>query len=167
MVGHKLTPVLMIGSLLLGVVLAVCHHLYYKFLDGNIVRSQSQQEWFLRVGTGMAFLARSMLSAAVGLAYTQILWRTLRLKSVTIQGMNSLFGILHNAWDFTAWEIWTAAPALAVVALIAWFLPLIAVVTPATLTVQVSSHPNKTVIDAPIPIIDYGNTLNFAEWPSA
>ncbi|KAJ3546933.1 hypothetical protein NM208_g1768 [Fusarium decemcellulare] len=167
MAGHKLTPVLMIGSLLLGVMFAVGHHLYYEFLDGNIVKSQSQQEWFLRVGTGVAFSARAMLSAAVGFAYTQILWRTLRLKSVTIQGMNSFFGILHNTWDFTAWEIWTAAPALAVVAIIAWFLPLIAVITPATLTVQVSSHPNTTVIQAPIPIMDYDNTLNFAQWTTA
>ncbi|KAF4950753.1 hypothetical protein FSARC_13097 [Fusarium sarcochroum] len=167
MASHKLTPVLMTGSLLLALLLAIGHHFYYQYLDGNIVESQSQQEWFLRVGTGMAFLARALLSAAVGFAYTQILWRTLRSKSVSIQGVNSLFGILHDAWDFTTWELWTAAPALAVVAMIAWALPLIAVVTPATLTVQVSSYPNKTVIDSPLPILDYSDPLNFAQWTAA
>ncbi|KAM0080783.1 hypothetical protein ACKRZS_007050 [Fusarium odoratissimum] len=161
---HKLTPVLMTGSLFLGLLLAIGHHLYYHYLDGRIIKSQNQQEWFLRVGTGIAFLARALLSAAVGFAYTQILWRTLRSKSVTIEGVNSLFGVLHNAWDFTTWELWTAAPALAVVATIAWALPLIAVITPATLTVQVSEHPNVTVVDAPIPLLDYDNMLNFAQF---
>lgn len=117
---HKLTPVLMTGSLFLGLLLAIGHHLYYHYLDGRVIKGQNQQEWFLRVGTGIAFLARALLSAAVGFAYTQILWRTLRSKSVTIEGVNSLFGVLHNAWDFTTWELWTAAPALAVVAIIAW-----------------------------------------------
>lgn len=117
---HKLTPILMTGSLFLGLFLAVGHHLYYHYLDGRIIKSQNQQEWFLRVGTGIAFLARALLSAAVGFAYTQILWRILRSNSVTIEGVNSLFGVLHNAWDFTAWELWAAAPALAVVAIIAW-----------------------------------------------
>ncbi|KAI3585676.1 hypothetical protein IWW34DRAFT_798880 [Fusarium oxysporum f. sp. albedinis] len=161
---HKLTPVLMTGSLFLGLLLAIGHHLYYHYLDGRVIKSQNQQEWFLRVGTGIAFLARALLSAAVGFAYTQILWRTLRSKSVTIEGVNSLFGVLHNAWDFTTWELWTAAPALAVVAIIAWALPLIAVITPATLTVQVSDHPNVTVVDAPIPLLDYDNMLNFAQF---
>ncbi|KAJ4031899.1 hypothetical protein NW761_012955 [Fusarium oxysporum] len=161
---HKLTPVLMTGSLFLGLLLAIGHHLYYHYLDGRIIKSQNQQEWFLRVGTGIAFLARALLSAAVGFAYTQILWRTLRSKSVTIEGVNSLFGVLHDAWDFTTWELWTAAPALAVVAIIAWALPLIAVITPATLTVQVSDHPNVTVVDAPIPLLYYDNMLNFAQF---
>ncbi|EWG50755.1 hypothetical protein FVEG_09890 [Fusarium verticillioides 7600] len=164
MAVHKLTPVLMTGSLFLGLILAIGHHLYYHYLDGRIIKSQNQQEWFLRVGTGIAFLARALLSAAVGFAYTQILWRTLRSKSVTIEGVNSLFGVLHNAWDFTTWELWTAAPALAVVAIIAWALPLIAVITPATLTVQVSDRPNITVVDAPIPLLDYNNMLNFAQF---
>ncbi|CVL03247.1 uncharacterized protein FPRN_00055 [Fusarium proliferatum] len=161
---HKLTPILMTGSLFLGLILAIGHHLYYHYLDGRIIKSQNQQEWFLRVGTGIAFLARALLSAAVGFAYTQILWRTLKSKSVTIEGVNSLFGVLHNAWDFTAWELWTAAPALVVVAIIAWALPLIAVITPATLTVQVSDRPNVTVVDAPIPLLDYDNMLNFAQF---
>ncbi|KAF9771459.1 hypothetical protein IL306_010902 [Fusarium sp. DS 682] len=109
----------MTGSLSLALLLGIGHHFYYDYLNGKIVENKSQQEWYLRGGTGIAFLTRALLSAAVGFAYTQILWQTLRSKSVTIQGINSLFGILHDAWDFTTWELWTAAPALAVVAMIA------------------------------------------------
>lgn len=110
----------MTGSLVLGVALAIGHHLFYDYLNNRIVQNQNQQEWFLRIGTGVAFLTRALLSAAVGIAYTQILWRTLRSKSVTIQGINSMFGVPHNAWDFTTSELWTAAPALTVIAAIAW-----------------------------------------------
>ncbi|KAM0364131.1 hypothetical protein ACHAO7_012148 [Fusarium culmorum] len=161
---HKLTPALMAGGLLLGLVVALGHHFYYLYLDGRIVKSQSQQQWFLRIGTGMAFLVRAFLSAAVGIAYTQILWRTLRSKAITVRGVNSLFGVVHNAWDFVTWELWTAAPALAVVAIIAWALPLVAVITPATLTIEVSSRPNITVVDAPIPIPEYGTLETFGKW---
>lgn len=120
MATHKRTTALMLGSLVLGVVLAVVHHLYYACLDGRVVESSTQQEWFFRVGTGIAFVARAMLSASVALAYTQMLWRTLRSRPVTVEGINSLFGVLDNAWSFAAWDMWRAAPTLAVVAVVAW-----------------------------------------------
>ena len=120
MACHNLTLILMTGSLLSGLALAIGHHFFYDFLNDRIVESQNQQEWFLRIGTGMAFLVRALLSAAVGIAYTQILWRTLKSKSITIEGINSLFGVSHTSWDFTTCELWTAAPGLAIVAMIAW-----------------------------------------------
>ncbi|CAF3623873.1 hypothetical protein SNK05_007562 [Fusarium graminearum] len=164
MARHKATLILMTGSLLLGLALAIGHHLFYDYLNDRIVQSQNQQEWFLRIGTGMAFLVRTLLSAAIGIAYVQILWRTLRSKSVTINGINSLFGVSHNAWDLTTLELWTAAPALTIVALIAWALPLIAVITPATLSIEISSEPNITVVNRLIPNIDYDRSLWFGSW---
>ncbi|RFN48804.1 hypothetical protein FIE12Z_6859 [Fusarium flagelliforme] len=161
MACHNLTLILMTGSLLSGLALAIGHHVFYDYLNNRIVESQNQQEWFLRIGTGMAFLARALLSAAVGIAYTQILWRTLRSKSITIEGINSLFGVSHTAWDFTTLELWTAAPGLAIVAMIAWALPLIAVITPATLSIQISSDTNITIVDSFIPNIDHGRNLWF------
>ncbi|GKU09518.1 unnamed protein product [Fusarium langsethiae] len=149
MTHHKLTLILMTGSLLSGLALAIGHHLFYDYLNNRIVQSQNQQEWFLRIGTGMAFL---------------ILWRTLKSKSVTINGIDSLFGVSHNAWDLTTLELWTAAPALTVVAAIAWVLPLIAVITPATLGIEISSEPNITVVNSLIPNIDYDKSLWFGGW---
>ncbi|EKJ71664.1 hypothetical protein FPSE_08110 [Fusarium pseudograminearum CS3096] len=161
MARHKLTPVLMTGSLLLGLTLAIGHHLFYDYLNDRIVQSQNQQEWFLRIGTGMAFLVRTLLSAAIGIAYVQIIWKTLKFKSVTVNGINSLFDALHNAWNLTTLELWTAAPTLTAVALVAWALPLIAVITPATLSIEISSEQNITVIDSLIPNIDYDNNIGF------
>ncbi|CAG7558758.1 unnamed protein product [Fusarium equiseti] len=161
---HNPTLILMTGSLLLGLALAIGHHFFYDYLNNRIVESQNQQEWFLRIGTGMAFLVRALLSAAVGIAYTQILWRTLRSKSITIEGINSMFGVSHTAWDFTTLELWTAAPGLAVVAMVAWALPLIAVIAPATLSIEISSETNVTISDSYIPSIDYDRILWFGNW---
>lgn len=108
----------MTGSLLLGLALAINHHLFYDYLNNQIVQSQNQQEWLLCVGTGIAFLARALLSA--GITYTQILWRTLASKSVTINGIDSLFGVPHNAWDLTTSELWSVAPGLTIIAAIDW-----------------------------------------------
>ncbi|UZP36867.1 hypothetical protein NXS19_004683 [Fusarium pseudograminearum] len=164
MTRKQLTPALMVGSFLLGLSFALAHHFHYLYLDEIIVQSQSQQQWHLRAGTGLAFLVRAFLSAAIGIAYTQILWRTLRSKSITIGGVNSLFGVIHNPWDFISWELWTAAPLLAMVAIIAWALPLVAIITPATLTVTVSSQPNMTFLKAPMSIPDYTKVDIFGSW---
>ncbi|PTD02245.1 hypothetical protein FCULG_00012106 [Fusarium culmorum] len=162
--SDKLTPALMTGSFFLGLSLALGHHLYYFCLDGKIVKSQSQQQWLLRVGTGLAFLVRAFLSAAVGIAYTQILWRSLRSKPITIRGVNSLFDVIHNPFEFFTWELWTAAPLIAVVAVIAWALPLVAIITPATLTVTLSSQPNITDVDTRLSIPDYSKADTFGIW---
>lgn len=123
MVGDRLIPSLMIGNLLLGTLLAVAHHLFYSWLDGKYVLSQTQQEWYLRVGTGLAFLTRTLFSASVGFAYNQLLWRSLSSRPITIRGVNALFGVVNNIWDFTTWELWAVAPALAIVAVITWYVP--------------------------------------------
>ncbi|EKJ72312.1 hypothetical protein FPSE_07541 [Fusarium pseudograminearum CS3096] len=160
----QLTPTLMTGSLLLGLLVALAHHFYYLYLDMRIVKSQSQQQWYLRAGTGLAFLVRAFLSAAVSTAYTQVLWRTLRSRPITIRGVNSLFDVIHNPFEFFTWDLWSAAPLLAVVAVVAWALPLVAVITPATLTVTVSSTANITTLHMPIPIPDYAKVDTFGGW---
>jgi hypothetical protein len=117
---YKLTPILMAGNLLLGLMLATGHHFYYNFLDGRPVYSQGQQEWLFRIGNGIAFLVKTVLSAAIGIAYLQILWQKLQSNSTTIQGIDSLFGVIYNVFAFTTSELWRATPILAVVAAIAW-----------------------------------------------
>jgi hypothetical protein len=48
-----LLPSLMFGGILLGTLVAVAHHLFYQSLNGRIVHSDNQQQWFLRIGTGL------------------------------------------------------------------------------------------------------------------
>lgn len=162
--AHRLVPALLVSSLVLGTAAAVGHHFYYSFLDAKIVTSQTQQEWYIRVGTGLAFLARALLSASVGLTYTQLLWRTLRTRPITVSGIDALFGLVSNIWNFRVWEIWRFGPVLIIVAMVIWALPLVAVVTPATLTVQLSAQTNETLVDLAIPNVVYDSVSKFAFW---
>jgi hypothetical protein len=117
---HFLLPSLMCGGILLGTLVAVTHHFFYQSLNGKIVHSDNQQQWFLRIGTGLAFLAKTFLTASAALGYTQLLWLTLRSSPISLHGVDSLFGAATNAWHFTDWELWRRGPALAIVALIVW-----------------------------------------------
>lgn len=43
-------------------------------------------------------------------------------------------------------------------------IPLVAIVTPSTLTVQAAAFPNETITRMPIPVINYAALKNFAQW---
>jgi len=45
---HWLYPTLMTVSLLMGLLLAIGHHVYYRWLDGRPVGSVARQQWSLR-----------------------------------------------------------------------------------------------------------------------
>lgn len=71
-------PFLMIGGLVLGTITAVSHHIFSSKVNGKVVRSNDEQQWYSQIGTGLAFLTKTFLTAAAGLAYTQLLWHVLR-----------------------------------------------------------------------------------------
>jgi hypothetical protein len=115
-----LVPSLMCGGILLGILVAVAHHLFYQSLDTKIVHSENQQQWFLRIGTALAILTKTLLTTSAALAYTQVLWHTLRSRPVSLNNIDSLFSATTNAWHFTNWGFWKRGPALAIIAVIIW-----------------------------------------------
>ncbi|KPM43804.1 hypothetical protein AK830_g2725 [Neonectria ditissima] len=162
--AHWVTPTLMVSSVLFGTLLAVGHHLFYASLDGQIVTSSEQQVWNLRIGTGLAFLVKACLTAAAGLAYTQLLWYTLRSQEISLNGIDAVFSVVNNIYGFATGEIWIRSPALVLIASIMWLLPLVAIVTPSSLTVQQAPQLNESTIRMPLPVIDYTSPTVFAEW---
>ena len=118
--AHWLLPGLMVGGLLLGLLLALAHHLFYQSLNGHIVGSDEQQQWNVRIGTGLSFVVKTCFTAAAGIAYTQLLWHQLKSHPVTIDGADALFGVISNAWDFRHLEVYKHGLLLPVIALIAW-----------------------------------------------
>ncbi|KAI1743397.1 hypothetical protein F4680DRAFT_374515 [Xylaria scruposa] len=161
---YYVTPSLMTGGLLLGALSAVAHHLFYNSPHYSVVASQSHQQWSIRIGTVLAFLVRTCLVASAGLAYTQLLWYTLRSRSVTLGGIDSLFDVTTNLWALASREVWVGGLVIPLTALVLWSLPLVALVTPSTLTVQLDQQPNASTISAPVPSIEYGRYGSFADW---
>ncbi|KAF7549449.1 hypothetical protein G7Z17_g6372 [Cylindrodendrum hubeiense] len=165
--AHWATPSLMIGSVFLGLLLAVGHHLFYSSKNGQIVTSSDQQVWNLRVGTGLAFLVKASLTAAASMAYTQLLWHTLRSQEISLNGIDAVFSVVNNLYAFTTVEIWLRSPALVCIAFMIWLLPFVAIVTPSALTVQSSQQLNESTVRMPLPVIAYASPKTFAQYANS
>lgn len=113
-------PCLMVGCAICGILMAVGHHLFYVSLDKQIVGTQSRQEWNVRIGTGMAFCVKMFLTAAAGIAYTQVLWRTLKAREIKLGGIDAMFDVVNNPLSFLNWQLWKKSFELVVLAGILW-----------------------------------------------
>jgi len=113
--------VYMLATLIAGLLLAVGHHLFYSSLNGQPVDTQIPQTWVNRIGAALAFLVKLFLVAAVGIAYTQYQWRTISRKPWQIKQIDSLTGVLNNAWFFYDVLLWIRVPTLAIIATISWY----------------------------------------------
>ncbi|KAA8618200.1 hypothetical protein PtrV1_09707 [Pyrenophora tritici-repentis] len=60
-------PLGIVLFMLFGIAFALGHHLYYNALDGQPV-IQGTQEWAIRIGTGLAFLAKACLIASAAIS---------------------------------------------------------------------------------------------------
>ncbi|KAH6614040.1 hypothetical protein C7974DRAFT_428483 [Boeremia exigua] len=145
-------PLGMVSFMLLGVGFAVAHHVYYQSLDGEPV-AETSQEWAVRIGTGIAFLAKAFLIASAGISYQQHYWRVLRSRPVSVTSIDDIMGLLANPMCFFNWEVLRKAWASVVIALAIWCLPLSAIVPPASLTAAFSLAERQ--ITSPVPIFDW------------
>ncbi|KAL4883789.1 hypothetical protein BJY04DRAFT_24461 [Aspergillus karnatakaensis] len=146
-------PTAMTVCWFVGVGLAIGHHFYYYSLDGTIVPGQSQQEWSLRIGTGLAFLTKTFLTTAVSMACVQNLWWILRLKPVRMSTLDSMWDIRGNIFNFFDPHVWLRGPNVAILGLISWCIPLVTVVTPSTLSVE--STIGTIVQEQQLPAIEF------------
>ncbi|KAB8223226.1 hypothetical protein BDV33DRAFT_228673 [Aspergillus novoparasiticus] len=147
----------MVGLVISSAMLSVGHHYYYKSLDGGRVASREEQTWAIRTGTGFAFLIKSCLVAAVGLAAVQETWATLRRKSVRLSGIDSMFAIRDTPLAFLTLDVWIYAKTLTVLAIASWLIPLMTIVTPATL--NVITYPARDKIERLGPDVNFDPTF--------
>ncbi len=117
---HWKVPFLMVSGLILGILFALIHHLFYFYWNKKAVRSISHQQWVTRGGTAFAFAVKTAFAVTTGTAYVQVLWLRLRSRGSRIGRIDSMFSILGNAWQFHDFSLWLGAPALAVPAIITW-----------------------------------------------
>ncbi|KAL2427016.1 hypothetical protein ABEF95_006770 [Exophiala dermatitidis] len=158
---HWKAPVLMMLPATAGIGLALGQHFYYQHLNGRATdgsETKYSQSITTGIGTGMAFLVRSFLVLAIGTAYAQLFWQQLRHRRVTFTEIDSLFTVLTSLMDLLRWRIWVHHPLLAIVALLAWLLPLTAVVAPTALTTHWSEHSRETYITANMPVPDFNRS---------
>jgi hypothetical protein len=108
--------------LILGIAFAIVHHFYYNSLDGHPV-TETPQEWAIRIGTGLAVLAKACLAASAAMSFQQHYWRVLRTRSISIRGIDGIMGLLSNPMYLFSWEILRNAWTSAAIALVIWYVP--------------------------------------------
>lgn len=113
-------PLLAVALFIGSILTAVGHHLYYASMNGTPVDSEDQQIWVIRIGTGLAFLTRSGLSATLAIVAVQQTWVTLRKRAMTIEGIDCMFGVMSNPWLFLNKDLLLHAKRLCVLAAISW-----------------------------------------------
>ncbi|RSL68340.1 hypothetical protein CEP54_002880 [Fusarium duplospermum] len=150
---HWLTPVSMVGALLLGGLFALGHDLFYNNLAGTTVAADSfelagaevsRQQLNLAAGTTLAFLFKSAIVSAVSIAYFQAVWHFLKSskREIDISNMDVLLSALGNAISLVSFSTWLKGPLLLLIAIVAWLIPVVSIITPATLSVGFASPPN-------------------------
>ncbi|MCJ1404144.1 hypothetical protein MMC11_007369 [Xylographa trunciseda] len=154
------------GAFSLGILLVVCHHSFYQLLDGQTPWTGSTQEWPMRIGVSFSILTRLFLAMAVGEAYTQCVWTSLRKEFYTIaridgllQATNSLFLLLKLIFSFDSRMKLVFAILLA---LVVWGLNIATPFTSATLSLGMRQPYNSI---RSVPQLNFTNYYAFSEDP--
>lgn len=125
----------MLGLLLLGVLIAIGHHLFYVYLNNREIEEVLvPQNWAIRIGNGFGYLFKTSLVSAVAVAYAQGFWYFVRRRTFEIGSIDTLFGVLYNPFLFFSKDLVQKTPMLFVLAAVSWLLPFSGVFAPGTLT---------------------------------
>ncbi|KAL0632207.1 hypothetical protein Q9L58_008917 [Maublancomyces gigas] len=155
---HWYTPVSIVLLLLLGTSTAVIHHLIYSSLHEQEVGNADRQRWTLSTGSGLSFLTKVTLTAALGISRTQWVWLTMRKKWLTLDSIDSLFGIISDPTLFLNWKMIRQAKVATVMAIAMWTFPLAAILTPGTISVQSTTRGGTFPCTVPSLLFGFDNS---------
>lgn len=112
----------LLGSLAIGLVLAIGHDLFYRSLEGKSINSVGlSQQWVSRIGTGLAFLVKTALVNAIVVAYTQRLWRKLRTRAFEVGKVDDLMAAPTNLLSLLNFGAFAHAPDLLFLGMTIWY----------------------------------------------
>ncbi|CAO1604955.1 hypothetical protein XANCAGTX0491_008495 [Xanthoria calcicola] len=159
---HWSAPGLMVASLIVGIIFALGHHLFYASLDrqpaattledyGILGMHVSVQQLNTAVGTAFAFLVRACLMLSISIAYFQIfVWSvgTRRKQGSQLAHLDVMTSALNDLVSLASFGTWWQRPWLWLLAVVAWLMPLPSIITPATLSVAID-FPPPTFMNVP------------------
>lgn len=110
----------MAGSLAVGIVLAVGHDIFYRYLAGRRVDAILSQTWVTNIGTAFAFLFRMFLVISAGIAFVQLQWKTMKSQSFEVEEVDNMSGMLEDIFSLLYARLWWKVPTLTIIAAISW-----------------------------------------------
>jgi hypothetical protein len=119
---HWKAPAVMLGSLLAGTVVAIAHHYFYKALNGQVPSTGVfDQQVNVGIGTALAFLTRSLLVIAIGVAYTQLFFNTILQKATSVSSIDVMYGARGSVIDLLNLSTFWKRPMIWALALLSWY----------------------------------------------
>ncbi|KAF4992463.1 hypothetical protein FGRMN_7134 [Fusarium graminum] len=131
----------MVICLFLGAAGALGHHILYSQLNN---REATHQQWWLRLGQFLAFVAKANFVIAVLTAHQQVAWSAVSQKGYTVHAIDSLFGAAHNFIELFNKEAWKKSSFTMILAIYIWLSPLVVIFTSATLSVVLDTKREHT-----------------------
>ena len=99
----------MFSSLVMAVVFACSHHFFYLHFDQTKVQGTVSQQWINRIGTGFAFLVKTLAALSASSAYVQRQWLIFRTRprALELNQVDSMFSLLRNVTGFLNFAVWS------------------------------------------------------------
>ncbi|CAG8297363.1 unnamed protein product, partial [Penicillium nalgiovense] len=167
--------ILMVSSLLVAVAFAIGHDAFYQNLNGKpVLNAQpialinsslnvSPQQVYLSLGTLFAFLVKSFLGVSVSTVFDQFVWKSIQNTRTRMGIIDDLLSLLKNGFTVLNLQLWKRFPVSMALALICWLLPVVSIISPATLSVRLAPF-NEYALKR-IPRVDF-TSANFASFIS-
>ncbi|KAL8834326.1 MAG: hypothetical protein Q9176_007554 [Flavoplaca citrina] len=132
---HWSAPSLMVAFLLVGILLALGHHLFYASLDRQRAATTVENYGFLgmqlsiqqvntAVGTAFAFLVKASLMLSVSIAYFQIfMWSVgnYAKRGTQLVHLDVMTSALHDLVSLVSFKTWYRRPWLWLLAVVSWY----------------------------------------------
>ena len=129
---HWLAPTTIILALLMGILLALGHDIFYAELHGKAVpvgyyplvgKQLPEQQFNTSVGIALAFLVKMFLSIALSTIYVQFFWRSIKdtKKRPTITELDWAYSGIENVLNLFNLKVGWKYPFLVSIALIFWY----------------------------------------------
>ena len=137
---------------------AVAQHFFYTYLNRREIDSFFLSQVLVsRVTTAIVFLFKTCnIVAAVGIAYMQAFWHRVRRSAIRVKGLDSMFSVLRNPFEFFNPDVLFRAKILLVLAMVSWTLPIASIFVPGALTGSSSSF--LTVYGSHVATPHFGST---------
>ena len=121
------------------------------------VPSKISQEWNIRIGTGLAFVAKTSWTLAVLTAQVQHVWATIEKKRLRPQDIDAMFLAPIDMVSLFRVKLLGKATIAMALAFLAWTIPISAIVTPSTLTVVNQNSTN--IVPGTAPRVAFAGTF--------
>jgi len=123
------------SMLLIAVLAGIGQDRFYAYLHGRLTEEVSiSQAWVSRVGNTFAYLFKTVLVLAVGKAFCQAFWLSIRRDALRLGTISAIFNLLGNPLNVLDQELRKKRFGLLTLAIITWMIPLCAVFSPGALT---------------------------------